>query len=107
MLDLTGSDNDVSEYYWSVDIVGMTEEQARLVSSSIQGVGVELPTLLMNPRNFLTLHLDRESVRILASGLANLPGSAARNGLKESLDSWLDWADKVPEDDHGDSGTAR
>jgi hypothetical protein len=78
-------------FYWSIDIPGMTANQAQQVISAIKGRGLALEPLLVDPANFLTLHLDRESVETMAAGLAEVRSNPISDGLRESLEDWLTW----------------
>jgi hypothetical protein len=78
-------------FYWSLDIPGMTADQALQVVSAIKARGLAPDALLVDPANFLTLHLDRESVEAIAAGLAEVRSNPVSNGLRESLEDWLTW----------------
>lgn len=78
-------------FYWSLDIPGLTEERALQVASIIRGSGLSLEPLPVNPANFLTLHIDRESAETLMLGLAGIRPNAVSDGLRESIEDWLTW----------------
>jgi hypothetical protein len=77
--------------YWGVDAPGMTADQASWVVSTIKGGGLRLEPIRVDPAVFLTLHLDRESVKALVNGLASVPANPVSDGLRESLEDWLNW----------------
>jgi hypothetical protein len=77
------------DFYWSIDVPGMTEEQARRLASIIRTSGLDLEPLLVNPANFLTFHIDRESAETLRSGLLGIRSNSIGDGLRESIEEWL------------------
>lgn len=80
-------------FYWSLDIPGMTADQAPQVVAAVKGGGLPLDPLLVDPAIFLTLHLDRESVEAIVTALTESPSNAVGDGLRESLGDWLAWLD--------------
>lgn len=88
MKDDHGSDQP---FYWSLDIPSMTAGQALQAISAIKEKGLGLEPLLVDPANFLTLHLDRESVQAMVDGLAGVRSDPVNDGLRESLEEWLTW----------------
>lgn len=86
-------DDQVSEqpFYWGVDAPDMTADQASWVVSTIKGAGLGLEPMRVDPGVFLTLHLDRESVEAIVNGLASVPANPVSDGLRESLEDWLNW----------------
>jgi hypothetical protein len=90
--DKVGQDHTPEQpFYWSLDIPGMRADQALQVVSTIKASGLALEALLVNPANFLTLHLDRESVETIVAGLAEVRSNPVSDGLRESLEDWLIW----------------
>jgi hypothetical protein len=78
--------------YWSVDIPGLTEGEAKqLVEwADAKQFGWFGSASAVNPTMFLTLHLDRDSARMLYDGLMRNPETATpEHGLAESIGEWL------------------
>jgi|SRR3954468_8840202 hypothetical protein len=91
MLKMKDDHDPEQPFYWSLDMPGMTAGQALQVISVIKGKGLGLEPLLVDPANFLTLHLDRESVQAMVHGLAGVRPDPVSDGLRESLEEWLTW----------------
>jgi hypothetical protein len=61
----------MSEWYWSVDIPGLTEPRAAQLLAIVRAAGIEAVNgSAVDPSRWLTLHLDRSSVEALARALA-------------------------------------
>lgn len=89
--------------YWSIDMPGLDErravELAGLVRRSVDGI---VPTLV-DPKLWLTLHLDRETAEVIREALASATPTAVTSSLVESFDEWLDQA---AQDGEGGAGTS-
>ena len=75
--------------YWAIDIPGLTEPQAALLAAHIADGPMGLSASLVDPAQFLTLHLNRESVEAISSALACIGTNDIVLGLREILDDWL------------------
>ena len=77
--------------YWSVDIPGLTEGEAKQLVEWVkaQQLGWFGSASAVDPGTFLTLHLDRDSARILHDGLMSNPETATEHGLAEAIGDWL------------------
>jgi hypothetical protein len=86
-----------SQQYWSLDVPGLTRGQAVEVRSFLKDSGISDFATAVDPGEFLTLHLDRDTVRSLLravdqqrSSVAGSPDEAAAlDGLLEALTDWL------------------
>jgi len=86
-----------SEQYWSLDVPGLTRRQAGDLQSFVKDSGISDFVTVVDPSEFLTLHLDRDTVAALLravdqerSGRAGRPDEAAvLDGLSEALTDWL------------------
>ncbi|MFE5570658.1 hypothetical protein ACFQ68_37085 [Amycolatopsis japonica] len=88
------------QFSWSIDLPDLTADEASQAVSAIKGRGLASDPLLVDPAVFLTLHLDRESVETLLTGLAAGPANAVSNSLKESFEEWLAWRGVDPDCDN-------
>jgi hypothetical protein len=77
------------KFYWNVDIPGLTEEQAE----SLVACCPELPGTVVDPRQWFTVHMDRETAEVLRSALLSLGPDSIGVGLRESVEDWLDATD--------------
>lgn len=87
---------DDQSFYWSLDIPGMTSDQASLVASAVEEKGLDLQVLPVDPADFLTLHLDQHSVEAVVAGLADAPANPVLDGIKETFVEWLTWLGTLP-----------
>ncbi|WP_433529540.1 hypothetical protein ACQPYA_25145 [Micromonospora sp. CA-263727] len=82
-----GGDEDRSgKLYWSVDIPGLTQEQAEALASRFPG----LPGTAVDPRQWFTVHIDRETVEVLKRALESVEVDSVGTGLREIAEDWLD-----------------
>jgi hypothetical protein len=84
---IPGTDYD---RYWSVDIPGLTELEAHRLLRWVEteSVGWHAKGTALDPRVFLTLHLDRASVQMLYDDMMRSPVRSAP-GIAEELEGWL------------------
>ena len=75
--------------YWALDVPGLTHDQAIRLASLVADSQVGLPASLVDPSQFLTLHLDRESVQVLRAALGAINTNEVGIGLMEIIDDWL------------------
>jgi hypothetical protein len=78
--------------YWSVDIPGLREEEARqlLQWASANRAGWFGNGTAVDPREWLTLNLDRESVQMLLDALRAAPNLApGADAMAEDFADWL------------------
>lgn len=92
-------DNDVDadpEFpYWGIDIPGLRERQAFDVANLIRQSDTGMVPSLVNPKLWLTLHLDRETVEAMRDALMSAERTIVTTSLIESFDEWLDWSADV------------
>lgn len=88
-----GHDDD-QPFYWSLDLPGMTSDQASQVVAVIESGGVDLNAVPVDPAVFLTLHMDRDTVEALVAGLAEARPSRVVENMKEAFVEWLEWLDE-------------
>jgi hypothetical protein len=79
------------KYYWSVDIPGLTEGQAQ----SLLDCCPDLSGTAVDPRQWFTVHMDRETAEVLRTALLDLERNSIGVGLREIVEDWLD--STVPE----------
>jgi hypothetical protein len=82
-----------AEWYWAVDIPGLTERQAKELVQLCEdaGIGEEVGCMPVDPRDFLTVALDRKSVEALVQALDGGQGRSGEADLLEVMAGWLDW----------------
>lgn len=95
MDDSVNADDDFP--YWGIDIPGLRESQAADVASLIRQSETGTEPILVDPKLWLTLHLDRETVEAMRAALMSTGRSMITASLIESLDEWLDWSAKGDE----------
>jgi hypothetical protein len=86
-----------SQQYWSLDVPGLTRSQAEELRAFVKDSGVSDFVTAVDPSEFLTLHLDRDTVRSLLQAVeyqrptvAGRPDEAAvLEGLSDALSDWL------------------
>jgi hypothetical protein len=84
--------------YWSVDLPGLSQAQAVEMISAAERAGLPSGGAAIDPREFLTMHLDRRTVEdlhhALTSDLVTLPSASEELsiilGFAEILKEWLD-----------------
>lgn len=79
--------------YWAVDLPGLTEEGAAAILNAAKHLSLTGPDAL-NPKTFLTIALDRDTVIGLASALrraAEVDDTVP--GLLEEFDAWIAYSD--------------
>ncbi len=81
---------DSPTHYWSVEIPGLTQEQARWVQERISSDPYRLQAELVDPGSFLTVHLDVESARTIRDSLASRDIEGVAGGLQEIINDWLE-----------------
>jgi hypothetical protein len=86
MPDASASTERDQGFYWSVDIPGLTEEQA----ASLVDCCPELPGTVVDPRHWFTVHMDRETAQVLRSALLSLGSDSIGVGLREGVEDWLE-----------------
>jgi hypothetical protein len=92
---MTSSSQD--EPSWSLDMPGLTRQHAEELVSFAKDTGISIFATAVDPDEFLTLHLDRDTVESLlrgvvdaSSGGAGQPGGlVSLDGVKEALADWL------------------
>jgi hypothetical protein len=81
-------------FYWALDVPGLTADQAKEVASFVADTGISEFASAVDPRAFMTLHLDRVTVRSLldaVEGRQSHPGNVSDGlaGLREAMKEWL------------------
>ncbi|MBB6570716.1 hypothetical protein HPO96_26780 [Kribbella sandramycini] len=79
-------------FYWSLDLPGLTELEAREVQSVVNEVLPDRQAILVDPLHFLSLSLDKMSVESLRDSLSS-HGDAVSSGLREMFEEWIEVAD--------------
>jgi hypothetical protein len=79
--------------YWSLDIPGLTEAEARQLAEWVEAnrAGWFGKASALDPRETLTLHLDRDSVEALHEAFESARESGGQ-GLREVIAAWLEWS---------------
>ncbi|MBT2487687.1 hypothetical protein J7E96_03870 [Streptomyces sp. ISL-96] len=90
MISMSGDGANDQELYWGIDVPGLTEEDASRLASTIRSSGLSPEPILVNPEMFLTLRIDRETAGALRSALLRTQLNPIIDGLRESIDDWLD-----------------
>jgi hypothetical protein len=89
----------IPEEYWSIDIPGLTEDQARDFHDRLASE-FDLGVLVSNPTVFMTRGFDRATVELLAQclragleagGMSHEDWAGAKSML-EDCESWLEQA---------------
>jgi hypothetical protein len=88
---LDGDEGAVAhEPYWSVDIPGMTRAQLQDLLAWLAEAHPSLHGIPADPKEVMTVHLDRDSVQVIRQALAGLSVSdAIAKGLIEVIDEWI------------------
>ncbi|MFD3557187.1 hypothetical protein ACFWWA_34560 [Streptomyces goshikiensis] len=92
LIEMTGRSADDQEFYWGIEIPGLTQRQADELLSIVRDSGMGLEPILVNPATFLTLHIDRATAKALMAGLISAEPNPIVDGVRESVDDWLDSA---------------
>jgi hypothetical protein len=85
--------------YWSIDIPGMSEEQARSLHARL-APEFEYGVIVTDPRDFMTRAFDRSTVELLAhclraglsAGGMNREDTAGAQSMLEQCEEWLQQA---------------
>jgi hypothetical protein len=91
----------VADEYWSVDIPGLTEDQAVSLQERLAGE-FECDAIVISPRHVMVRGFSRTSVETLVSclraGLAaggmSDEDEAGAKGMLEDFEAWLDQAEE-------------
>jgi hypothetical protein len=84
--------------YWSVDLPGLSRLNAQQVLEMAERSGLSFGGTLVDPAQFLTLHLDRPTVEAVyvalsrgqeCAQIAKHPDAVTVNGFTELLEEWL------------------
>jgi hypothetical protein len=81
---------------WALDVPGLTRAQADELVSFIKDGGISAFASAVDPADFLTLHLDRETAASLLGAISRgghadpLSDSVNLAGLSEVVSDWLD-----------------
>jgi hypothetical protein len=83
--------------YWSVDLPGLSQAQAVEIISAAERAGLPSGGTAIDPREVLTVHLDRRTVEslhhVLTSNLVSFPSVSEELsivlGFAEILKDWL------------------
>jgi len=90
--------DDLGWPYWSVDIPGLNEKQAKDLLTFADRAGIGIGGTAVNPAAFLTLHLDKETVTSILHVLNDVRAKSSLDtqevltisGLSEILKEWID-----------------
>jgi len=83
--------------YWSLDVPGLSQRQAEDLQSFVKDSGVSDFATPVDPTEFLTLHIDRDTAAALLRAVdqerseraARSGGHLVLDGLSELLADWL------------------
>ena|ERR1700722_6501611 len=85
--------------YWSLDLPGLDRSSAQELLRAAEGGGMSDAGSLVDPEQFLTVHLDRltvsavytalSQIRLAADGVNRSDGTVV-NGFRELLGEWLE-----------------
>ncbi|MFI1399557.1 hypothetical protein [Streptomyces sp. NPDC020681] len=89
MIEMVNRSADDQEFYWSIEIPGLTQGQANELLSIVRDSAMGLEPILVNPEKFLTLHIDRATAKALRVGLLSVEPNPIVDGVRESVDDWL------------------
>jgi len=85
------ADDEEADFpYWSIDMPGLDERRAAELADLVRRSDAGIVPTLVDPRLWLTVHLDRETVEVIRDALASAPATATTAALVESFDEWLD-----------------
>ena|ERR1700680_1041311 len=85
--------------YWTVDLPGLSRTKAHELLAMAEQAGMSFGGTIVDPAQFLTLHLDRQTVESLYRALSvSQPHQkcsiridpAIVNGIRDVLKEWLD-----------------
>jgi hypothetical protein len=88
-----------SSRYWSIDLPGLSHSAARKLLQIAVGEGLAEAGSLVDPGQFLTLHIDSQTAMAVSVALTEAlslrdpsseAGVLAIRGFKEELQEWLD-----------------
>lgn len=79
--------------YWAVDLPGLTEEGAAAILKAAKGLNLVGPSAV-DPKTFLTVAMDRDTVVGLATALRCAPDSDEVTGVLEEFDAWIAYSDQ-------------
>ncbi|GAA1845744.1 hypothetical protein [Agromyces salentinus] len=89
--------------YWSIDATGLDEEDAKYLARA----AAELPSVLvatpLDPRLWLTRHLDADTVQTIVRGLEVAIGSGQvpendRQDIHDVIDDFDEWLSRSDEE---------
>jgi hypothetical protein len=92
------TDASPSDSYWSVDIPGLTEGQAKAIADNSEGLGYFGTGHAVDPHRWLTMHMDRWTVEFLERAVNDLLKRdvlAEGGGLLETYRGWLQQAEPI------------
>jgi hypothetical protein len=78
-----------SDYYWSVDLPGLTKQGAEELLTFVAD-GHDIHGSAVNPDLFLTLHIDRDTAETLSKALKNEKDDPVAQSLLGVVNEWLD-----------------
>jgi hypothetical protein len=96
------TDSYLNYYYWGIDLPGTTRSQASALLDAAKLNEWAKYGSLVDPSQFLTLHLDKQSVEMLLSALQSVAGAglpednlvfaAGIRAMIEELQNWTAFA---------------
>lgn len=81
-----------SQWPWSVSIPGLTADGAQLVTDAVAARRPDVQVIQIDPRDFLSLQLDRATVKELIEALSSVTDLPSAGGFREILEEWLEFA---------------
>jgi hypothetical protein len=83
----------MSDFYWSLDVPGLTEAQAQMLLKHVRDLEIGIGPSTVDPRQFFLMHLDRTSIEQLCELLNGKEENPILFGLKGIMQDWLAWAE--------------
>ncbi|RZU16409.1 hypothetical protein EV645_3973 [Kribbella rubisoli] len=81
------------DVYWSIDFPGIDGARAQAIVDSAEQLGLASGGIVADPDDYLTLHLDRDTVESLIVALADVEaiGRSAESTVRGVLDILNEW----------------
>lgn len=81
-----------SRWPWAVSIPGLTADGAQFVTQTVTSQRPDVQVIQIDPREFLSLHLDRATIKDLVDALGSTDSSPGAAGFREVLEEWIEFA---------------
>lgn len=97
-MGILSSESD-SRWPWAVSIPGLTGDGAQFVVEAVTARQPDVQVVTVDPKDFLSLHLDRSTVRDLIEALGSANESPGASGFREILEEWIEFAGDEVDDE--------